>query len=61
MGEQNSACIQTVGEKVNRRERNSSDHRPRFPIIPKYKDGSLLGEQMDASEGLAAATRTMFT
>lgn len=52
---------QTVGEKVNCRERNSSDHRLRFPTVSKYKAGSLLGRQMDALEGLAAATKITFT
>lgn len=54
-------CVQTVGEKVNCRERNSSDQRLRFPTVSKYKVGLFEGEEMDSSEGLAAATKTKFT
>jgi len=61
MGRVIRPCAQTVGEKVNCQERNSSDRRLRFPTVSKYKAGSFRGGQMESSEGLAAAAKTMFT
>jgi len=61
MGRFNYPRTQTVGEKVNCQERNSSDRRLRFPTVSKYKAGLFRGGQMESSEGLAAATKTMFT